>query len=286
MTILDDLKREYKHGNAVNKLLYWNVGAFIVSIIFFYNFKNQQFIYPDWLALSSNPKTTVLYSWTILSYSFLHSGFFHLLFNMLTLVFYSQLFLTFFNSKQFFGLYLLGALFSGISFVVAYVLLQSAGSIVGASGAIMAVLMATTTYQPLMDIRLFNLFNIKLWYLTGALIILNILGIFGQNTGGIIAHLGGAFFGFAYIKLLENGTDLSQIIVRIEDFFTRFTKKKSVAPFKKIHKNQKKIPLTTSKITMADKKQQQIDEILDKISQSGYDSLTSDEREFLFNAGK
>lgn len=288
MTILEDLKREYKYGDTVNKLLYWNVGIFIVSIPFFYDFRNQSFNYPNWVALSSNPNFFLPNTWTFLTYSFVHSGFFHLLSNMLILIFSSRLFLTYFNSKQFFGLYFLSGLFSGISFVLVYLFLDSKSSLVGASGAIMAILMATTTYSPLMNIRLLIIGNVKLWQLTAVILLLNILGIFGQNMGGIVAHLGGAFFGFIYIKLLQNGTDLSGIATWISGFFMGFISKKPATPFKKVYKNQKQtiIPTPTSKVVMVDKKQQQIDEILDKISQSGYDSLSANEKEFLFNAGK
>jgi hypothetical protein len=105
--------------------------------------------------------------------------------------------------------------------------------------------------------------------------------------GGHISHLSGAFFGFIFIKLLQNGTDLSKIVSSVLHFFTNLFKKSTTTPFKKVHKNYNK-PLikTASKIVAKDKSQQQIDEILDKISQSGYDSLTKEEKEFLFKVGK
>lgn len=108
-----------------------------------------------------------------------------------------------------------------------------------------------------------------------------------ENTGGHISHLAGAFFGFLYIKLLQNGTDLSKIVSNVIDFFSNLFKPKKEAPFKKVHKNYKPEPKkeTASRIVTKDKTQQQIDEILDKISQSGYDSLTKEEKEFLFKAG-
>jgi hypothetical protein len=105
--------------------------------------------------------------------------------------------------------------------------------------------------------------------------------------GGHIAHLSGAFFGFIYIKLLQNGTDLSRIVTSVIDFFANLFSPKKTTPFKKVHVNPKKpVAKPTSKIVAKDKTQQQIDEILDKISQSGYDSLTAEEKEFLFRAGK
>ncbi len=287
MNILNDLKLEYKTGGIVNKLILSNVSVFIVSIVFFYKFKYQVFELPNWLALSSNVSTILFYPWTLLTYSFLHSGFGHLFFNMLVLYFYSKLFLTFFNEKQFLGLYLLGALFAGITFFTVYYFLNINGTIVGASGAIMTILMATTTYQPLMNIRLLLIGNIKLWYLTAVILVINILDIYGGNTGGIIAHLGGAFFGFIYIKLLQTGTDLSLIITKIIDFFVNIFRPKKHTTFKKVYKtNTRTVEKKVSKIVTVSKTQQQIDEILDKISLSGYDSLTQSEKEFLFKAGK
>jgi hypothetical protein len=108
-----------------------------------------------------------------------------------------------------------------------------------------------------------------------------------ENMGGHISHLSGAFFGFIFIKLLQNGTDLSVGVSRVITFFANLFKKNTSTPFKKVHKNYSKpVEKTVSKIVTKDKSQQQIDEILDKISQSGYDSLTKEEKEFLFKVGK
>jgi hypothetical protein len=108
-----------------------------------------------------------------------------------------------------------------------------------------------------------------------------------DNSGGHISHLAGAAFGFIYIKSLQNGTDLSIIVTKIVDFFVNLFQPKNKTPFKKVHVNPRKSNINSqSKIVIKDKSQQQIDEILDKISQSGYDSLTAEEKEFLFKVGK
>jgi hypothetical protein len=206
---------------------------------------------------------------------------------MMVLNFSSRFFLTYFTQKQYLGLYFLGAIFAGLSFVLSFFVLGKSSMMVGASGAIMAILVATTTYQPLLQIRLLLIGNVKLWHITAVILLLDLLQIRLDNTGGHIAHLSGAFFGFIYIKLLQNGTDLSKIVSSIIDFFVNLFKKKQSTPFKKVHVNSKKsTPNRASKIVIKDKTQQQIDEILDKISQSGYDSLTAEEKEFLFKAGK
>jgi hypothetical protein len=182
---------------------------------------------------------------------------------------------------------MLSAIFAGISYILVFYLLDINAPIVGASAAIMAILVATTTYYPLMNLRLLIIGNVKLWHVTAVIIIVDLMQLRSGNMGGHISHLAGAFFGFIFIKLLQNGTDLSKIVSRVLDFFANIFKKNPSTPFKKLHKNyQKPVEKNISKIVTKDKSQQQIDEILDKISQSGYDSLTKEEKEFLFKVGK
>ncbi|WP_428231217.1 rhomboid family intramembrane serine protease [Flavobacterium sp.] len=287
MNILDDLKLQYKLGGIAMRVIYWNIACFLISLVFFYQFSGGSFAYPDWLALSSDPNVFMFRPWTFLTYAFFHSSFLHLLFNMMVLNFASNLFLTFFTQKQYLGLYILGAVFSGVVFSLSFYFLNIPGSIVGASAAIMAVLVGVTTYQPLMNVRLLLIGNVKLWHITTVILVLDLMQFRLDNTGGHISHLAGALFGFIFIKLLQNGTDLSIIISRTIDFFTNLFKKSPSTPFKKVHKNYKKpAEKVASRIVTKDKTQQQIDEILDKISQSGYDCLTKEEKEFLFKAGK
>ena len=285
--IIDDLKSHYKFGGMSQRLIYWNIACFLVSLVFFYQFKVGAFDFPNWIALSSEPAIFIRKPWTLLTYAFFHDGFGHIFFNMIVLNFSSTLFLTFFNQKQLLGLYVLSAIFAGLAFVFGYYLLNITASIVGASGAIMAVLVATTTYSPLMNVRLLFIGNVKLWHITLVVLVIDLMQIRLDNSGGHIAHLAGAFFGFGFIKLLQSGTDLSTIVSSIIDFFVNLFRKSPSAPFKKVHKNYKKpTERTTSRIVTKDKTQQQIDEILDKISRSGYDCLTKEEKEFLFKAGK
>ncbi len=283
MNIIDDLKFQYRVGGIANKMIYWNVGFFLLSIIFFYQFKSGFFDFPNWVAVSSDPTIILTKPWTLLTYAFFHYGFLHLFFNMMVLNFSGRLFLTFFTQKQFLGLYILSAIFAGLCFVFSFYFLHQTSKMVGASAAIMALLVATTTYQPLMEIRLLLIGNVKLWHITAVILLLDLLQIQMNNTGGHIAHLSGAFFGYIYIKLLQNGTDLSKIVDSILSFFSE----KKSTPFKKVHVNPKTPAFKRdSKIVVKDKTQQQLDEILDKISKSGYDSLTAEEKEFLFKAGK
>jgi membrane associated rhomboid family serine protease len=288
-SIIDDLKMQYKNGGMAQRLIYWNIACFLVSYVIFglLRLVNIDIDFIQYVSLSSNPVDLLWKPWSIISYSFFHSGLFHIFFNLIVLNFSSQLFLTFFNQKQLLGLYLLSAIFAGVIFVLSFYLMNIIAPMVGASGAIMAILVAVTTYQPLMNVRLLLIGNVKLWQITLVILVIDLLQIRMDNSGGHIAHLAGAFFGYGFIKLLETGTDLSKIISSIIVFFVNLFSKSPSKPFKKVHKNYKRpVEKPTSKIVTKDKTQQQIDEILDKISRSGYDCLTKEEKEFLFKAGK
>lgn len=289
MNIIDDLKLQYKIGGIVTQLIFFNVALFVFPWLFFalLSLLGVNIDYLHYVSLSSNPVLLLWKPWSLLSYAFFHSGIMHIVFNMIVLNFSGRLFMTFFTSKQLLGLYVLSAIFAGLCYILVFYILNINAPIVGASAAIMAILVATTTYYPLMELRLLIIGNVKLWHVTAVIIIIDLMQLRSENMGGHISHLSGAFFGFIFIKLLQNGTDLSVSVTRVITFFANFFKKNTSTPFKKVHKNYSKpVEKTVSKIVTKDKSQQQIDEILDKISQSGYDSLTKEEKEFLFKVGK
>lgn len=284
MNILDDLKLQYRTGGMVQKLIFWNIGFFLFSLVFFYSFSVGKFQIPTWIALSSDLGNLVRTPWTLITFNFFHAKFLHLFFNLLVLHFAGRLFSTYFTDRQLLGVYILGGIFSGITFVLSYIIIGKAGLLVGASGAIMAILLSATTYAPFMLLRIPLIGIVKLWHVTFVILLIDLIQLPLDNTGGHIAHLGGALFGFLYIKLLQSGTDLSKGISMILDFFVNLSKPKKKTPFKKVHRNTTK--KTVNSFSEKDITQKQIDDILDKISKSGYDSLTKEEKEFLFKAGK
>ena len=289
MNIIDDLKLQYKIGGIVTQLIFWNVALFVISWLFFaiLSLLGTTVDYMQYASLSSNPSDLVWKPWSILTYAFFHSGIMHIVFNMIVLNFSGRLFMTYFTAKQLLGLYVLSAIFAGISYVLIFFLLNINAPIVGASAAIMAILVATTTYYPLMELRLLIIGTVKLWHVTAVIIVIDLMQLRSENMGGHISHLAGAMFGFIFIKLLQNGTDLSAAVSRFIDFFANLFQKNTASPFKKVHKNYSRLVVKpVSKIVTKDKSQEQIDEILDKISQSGYDSLSNEEKEFLFKVGK
>ncbi len=285
MNILDDLKLQYRTGGMVQKLIFWNIGCFLLSLVFFYSFSVGKFQIPYWIALSSDLGTFVKSPWTLVTFNFFHYGFFHLIFNLLVLHFAGRLFSIYFTDRQLLGVYVLGGIFSGIIFMLSYIIIGKAGLLVGASGAIMAILLSATTYAPFMLLRIPLIGIVKLWHVTFVILLIDLIQLPLDNTGGHIAHLGGALFGFLYIKLLQSGNDLSKGISMILDFFVNLFKPKKKTPFKKVHRNTTKKAVNSFQDNK-DLTQKQIDDILDKISKSGYDSLTKEEKEFLFKAGK
>jgi membrane associated rhomboid family serine protease len=280
MNIFQDLKNQYTNNGIVQKLIFWNIGVFLLTIIFFYNFKSGDFSFPSWIALYSSFSDVVTKPWTLISYMFVHSGFIHLLFNMLMLHFVSRFFLTFFTEKQYLVVYLLGGVFGGLIFVLIYYFLGIRIPVVGASGAIMTLLVAATAYSPYYILQIPLIGRIKLWHVTALILFIDVLQLLLVNTGGHIVHLSGAFFGFLYVFLLKRGTDLAKLFSNLS--FKIPVKNKT--PFSKVHVN--KVKSNFSKVSKTDVEQKKVDDILDKISKSGYDSLTKEEKEFLFKLGK
>lgn len=297
MSIINDLKTEYRIGGLTQRLIFWNVGLFIIPLVVFnllglaginVSFLDWRQGGGDWISLSPNAADLLWKPWSLITYAFLHADFMHIFFNMIMLYFSGRIFLTFFTQKQMFGLYILAAIFAGAVFVICYstipALMFKVGGLVGASAAIMAILIATAVYAPYYQVRLLLLGVVKLWHIAAIYIALDLIYASAGNTGGHISHLAGAFFGFMYVKLLHRGTDLSIGVTKIIDGVADMFKPRKEKPFKKVHRNTQ--PVRSSGVKTKDITQKQIDEILDKISKSGYDSLTKEEKDFLFKVGK
>lgn len=214
--------------------------------------------------------------YTILTYQFFHDGLLHILFNMLWLYWMGRIFLDFLKPRQFHFVYLAGGFAGALVFLAAYNVFPvfatalPAATVIGASASVMAIIVAAATLVPDYSMRLLFLGDVKLKYLALAYIVLDIIGVATKDAGGSFAHLGGAVFGFAYIKLLRGGTDWSNI-------FKRKPKLRVVRNESSGAGNRKQ----PDKVN-----QEEIDRILDKISKSGYDKLNKEEKETLFKASK
>jgi membrane associated rhomboid family serine protease len=277
MNLLNEIKQQYKLGDVPQKLIFINILVFLLSIVFFFKFRFGIFDYPTWLALSSDYKEAIWFPWTLLTYSFLHSSPFHLLFNLIFLYFISTLFYTYFNTRQFLTVYFFGSAFAGFVYLLYGYLFNHVSLIVGASGSVMAVFIAVATYSPDMPIKLPFIGYVKIWHIAVFYIFVDLLYLLSDNTGGHIAHLSASIVGFAFSVLMKRGIDISKI-------FT-FKKKKNTT-FKKVYKNKPAKKYQSVRVSDVNFTQRQIDEILEKISKSGYDSLTKEEKEFLFKENK
>lgn len=274
MSFINDIKIAYRQANAVEKIIYIQVVMFVVSLIL------KDFVI-NWLALNPSFDVFITQPWTIITYGFFHGNFIHLILNLLFLYYIGNLFLNFFTIKQFLNYFLLGIITGGIAFLI----LHPMGYLVGASAGIMAVLVGIATKIPTYEIRLNLIGGVKLWIIAAIYILISVIGLDGLNSGGNIAHLGGALLGFIYTKQLERGLDIGQFFESIINYFASFFQTKKQSPLKTVYKkknNIKRKPTYKEENT----KQNQINSILDKISKSGYESLSKEEKEFLFKAGK
>jgi membrane associated rhomboid family serine protease len=289
MNFQDQLRYRLQQMNEAEKLILINVICFVLPLFLktlFYLFNIPSNVMIGWFELSAEWSDLLFKPWTIFTYSFMHSGFFHLFWNMYLLYFASRLFLNLFSLRTFFNVYFLGVLLGGLTFMLSYSVFpafQYASPImVGASAGVMAVLIFMATYSPDLEVRII-FFNVKLRYLGIAFVLLDVIQIPYGNAGGHLAHLGGAALGYLYVKRLDQGVDIGlpfeNFTNRVLNLFKKQSKLKTVHK-RKASSNSKK------KVTTQEVDQSKIDSILDKISKSGYDSLTQKEKDFLFQAGK
>lgn len=286
-SLSQDIKEKLSNLNVLEKIIAVNVVVFVVGLLF----KR----YLGWLELPSDLADFILKPWAIFSYAFLHYNFIHILFNMLWLYFIGRMFLNMFSPKMALNVYFLGAISGGLLFMLCYTLFPSVFGVnthlVGASAAIRALLIFLCAYMPNQEVRFFT-FNIKLWHIGLAIVVIDAIGVVAGlndplgNSGGNLAHLGGALLGYLYAKQLIKGTDIGKGFERSISSISSLFKASKKSPLKTVHKNKSKVGGYTKADFNEFNDQKKIDVILDKISKSGYDGLTAEEKEYLFRAGK
>jgi rhomboid family protein len=244
-----------------------------------------------WLALPKDFSDFILKPWSILTYGFAHIDLWHLIINLLILYFVGRTFSNLFKIKLSLNVYFLGIFFGGLAFMLVYTLfpnslLKTAGPLVGASAGVRAALIFLCAYMPNKETRLVTI-NIKLMYVGFVLVALDILGLFGNNSGGNVAHLGGDLLGYFYAVQLQKGIDIGKGFERFTDAIWNLFSKAKTSNLKTVYKTKKKGFAGHTKQEFGEfNKQKKIDVILDKISKSGYESLNKEEKAFLFRAGK
>jgi membrane associated rhomboid family serine protease len=279
---------KFKTLNIANKLIVINIAVFLLFFIASFLFNTSSEVLMQWFVLPEEPIEVLKQPWSLLTYSFLHGGFTHILFNMIWLNFFSKFILNLFSEKRFLTVYLLGALYGGLLFVMAYnvfpVFQSKAGYLLGASASVSALMVFAATYSPNISFRFFMV-TIKLWQLAVGLFLLDLFRLgSGTNPGGMLSHIGGAVFGYVYAVQLAKGNDIGLWFEKIVASLVNLFKTKKNTPFRKVHRT----PKNTSKkktTSVKDERQIKIDGILDKIGKSGYESLTKQEKDFLFKAG-
>ncbi len=282
MSLFKDLETKFRTATIVEQLIYINVAIFIITLISssFSGLYGRQlnFIY-QWFSLSSSFDLFITKPWTLVTYGFLHSGFLHLLFNCLVLHYFGRLFLEYFTQKQLLNFYVLGTVFGGIAYLISYsyfpIFEGITHTMVGASAGITAIVIGVATYIPNYQLQFRFIGYVKVWHLAGVFILFDLISLAGGNGGGHIAHLGGALYGYIYVSQASN---------KKNNFFSSFLKMftKRTKPLHTVYKSTK----TSNNEKVQLDNQIKIDGILDKISKSGYETLTKEEKGFLFKQGK
>jgi membrane associated rhomboid family serine protease len=296
MSIANDIRTAFsRRDNALNQLLLLNVlvfvGLVVVKAILFltgadvyYDNVVRQFQLP------SDLPSLLRHPWTLLTYAFTHEGFFHILFNLLNLYWFGALVREYLGDRRLVSLYVLGALAGAVLFLLSFNLIPALRGMVGvpllgASASVTAIIMAAATLLPEFTFTLFLLGPVRIKYIAAVVILLSIIAINQGNPGGGIAHIGGALLGFLFIKQLQAGRDLGRPVQAVGDFVGGLL---SGRPRLRVtHRNA--APAATAPVkkgTLPKPEQDEIDVILDKISRSGYESLSKDEKQKLFRASQ
>lgn len=302
-SLFDDIKYAWHRGDITIRFVFANIAVFLALTLlrifgFFFQTDLLGAVMP-WISGTASPGGILIKPWTLVTYMFVHVGVWHILGNMIILYFSGRIFADFLNARRFTAVYFLGGIAGFLVFFAAFNLFPvfrgSESIIYGASASVIAVLTAIATYAPNMVVRLILLGNVKLKWIAIFFVAIDVLFLDGSNTGGRIAHLGGAAFGYFYSTALKNGNDWAEPFWSVAGFFRDLVAPKPKMKVASSKGNRAAGKAATSGRSGASSgkskkeaaaEQEKIDAILDKISQSGYDSLSKEEKAFLFKASK
>lgn len=289
MGIWDDIKLTFKKGNSLMRLIYLNIAIFIiVSVIGIIGFlavnpeiSNQTIRF---ISVPSSLNTLLFRPWTIITYMFVHKELLHILVNLLWLYWFGTIFLEYFDQKKLVAVYILGGLAGALAYVASYnifpafaVVVEDSIPLLGASASVMAIVIAIAAYVPDYTVMLFLIGRVKIKYIAIVIFILTSVLDFSVNSGGKLAHIGGALFGYFYTQNYRQGRDLGKWISRMIDSIVTILRP---SPKMKVTFRKQADEYEYNKVKT--ERQEQINKILDKISKGGYDSLTKDEKDILF----
>ncbi|MDE6877811.1 MAG: rhomboid family intramembrane serine protease [Odoribacter sp.] len=290
------LKHSFRQGSSLTKLIYINIGVFlfikIVNALFVLSGypETSYAIFLDNLGLPAYWGFFLYKPWTIITYMFTHFSFFHLLFNMLWLYWFGSFFLNHFSRRELTGVYFLGGFSGALVYLLCYNLLPFFRTslfhttAIGASASVMAVVFAVCCYLPHQRIYVFLIGSIKLIHLALFTAVIDLLSIPSANAGGHIAHLGGALFGCLFIVGIRHHLNPAR---GAASFFQKIGRLFSGSPRMDVRYRKPVSQMNDREYNEYKKqKDERINKILDKISKSGYESLTREEKEILFKSGK
>ena len=302
MNMIDEIRMSFGKGNILFKLIFINIVVFVAAgLVFVFmrlftpgiSLNELRGVYNDnvmnYLMVPSIPRELLFKPWTLVTYMFTHTNFLHILFNMLMLFWFGRIFLQYLTEKQLLSTYLLGGL-AGALLYIAFVnglpglREHLGGAMLGASAAIMAIVIAIAFYVPDYTLHLLFLGPVKLKYIALAFIVMDVLMIASYNAGGHIAHLGGALYGYFFISNFKKGRDtgrwLNNFLDRIMTIFK--PRPRLNVTYRKTRKATTDLDYNRLKV----EQQREVDRILDKIARGGYETLTKKEKETLFKAGE
>lgn len=291
--IIEQLKNKYKSGNLMTKLIFINVAVFLVLKVInvlFTLFAINTFDLITFLGVPSYVGGLMMRFWTPFTYMFVHEGFLHILFNMLWLYWFGQIFLQYFSGRTMVSLYILGGLAGALVYVAAFTMIPYYSNLgrswlIGASAAVMAIVMGAAFYRPDVQLNLLFLGSIKIVYIAIFAFVIDFLSLGDTaNPGGHLAHIGGALLGYLFAVQQKKGRDITKWMSSVIDALTNLFKPGRSKSRMKVKYTRQETDWEYNKRRHSEQKE--IDAILDKLKQSGYSNLTADEKKRLFDASK
>jgi membrane associated rhomboid family serine protease len=289
MGIWDEIKLTFRKGNNLYRLIYINISVFLILVIvsgigFLLNNPEISGKALDLFSVPASFSALLARPWTLITYMFTHKEVLHILFNMLWLYWFGRIFLEYLDERKLVAVYLLGGISGALVYILSFNIFPAFAGVVnesvaiGASASVMAIVIAIAAYVPDYVIQLFLFGRIKIKYMALGIFVLTSIMDFSVNSGGKLAHIGGALFGYIYTINLKHGRDMGKGFNRIIDFFVTAFK-----PRKKLKVTHKRVATEYEYNKIKVEHQKVINSILEKISKGGYDSLTKEEKQILFN---
>ncbi len=289
----DSIKRFFRDNNVLGRLIMINAGVWLILQIvntFLWLFRSHW--YPQiiqFLAIHSNLRHLVIHPWTLITYMFVHEGFWHLLFNMLWLYWFGKIFLQYLSQRQLLATYFMGGIAGALFYVLMFNVLPSFENVffysfaIGASASVMAIVTAIAFYVPNYRMQLMFIGPVKIYWIAIFFFVYDLLNIRSGNAGGHLSHIGGAMWGWFFVYSLRKGKDLTFGFSSFVKWFTALFEKKN--KFKITYSEGERF--TDEEYNLQKRHNQaEIDRILDKIAKSGYNSLNEREKDILFRASR